>query len=170
MIFIPQYGYRIKNIQAGSIFEYNCGVREYLDTTPAMLSNSLFVDYLEKIGLKANKRDFTRDVICILFDYGSRSADDEKKHIDKQYENFEKKKNELSEGKIKKTEDFYAKQYEKLEKNPEKFIKKSKQQLREDFYANGVDVTYDDRGQDGHIKRRETIHYRMLYRTPGKAK
>lgn len=170
MVSIPQYGYRIKNIQAGSIFEYNCGVREYLDTTPAMLSNSLFVDYLEKIGLKANKRDFTRDVICILFDYGSRSADDEKKHLDKQYENFKKKKNELSEGKIKKTEDFYAKQYEKLEKNPEKFIKKSKQQLREDFYTNGVDVTYDDRGQDGHIKRRETIHYRMLYRTPGKAK
>lgn len=170
MVSIPQYGYRIKNIQAGSIFEYNCGVREYLDTTPAMLSNSLFVDYLEKIGLKANKRDFTRDVICILFDYGSRSADDEKKHLDKQYESFKKKKNELSEGKIKKTEDFYAKQYEKLEKNPEKFIKKSKQQLREDFYTNGVDVTYDDRGQDGHIKRRETIHYRMLYRTPGKAK
>lgn len=168
--FIPQYGYRIKNIEAGSIFEYNCGVREYLDTTPAMLSNSLFTKYLEKIGLKANKRDYTRDVICILFDYGTRSAKEERKHLDKQYEVFKKKRNDYTKERSTKIEEFYKKQYKKLESNPDKFIKKSKQQLRESFYVDGVDVTYDDYGKDGKIKHSETIHYRMLYRTPGKAK
>ena len=63
-----EYGIRITNIQAGSIFEYNCGVREQLDTTPAMLVNSLFKDFLVENGLKVNKRGATRDIICLKFD------------------------------------------------------------------------------------------------------
>lgn len=167
---ISQYGYRIKNIQAGSIFEYNCGVRKYLDIKDAMLTNSLFSDFLVKNGLQYNKRDFTRDVICILFDYGSRSADDERKHVLKQQEALEKRRQQYTEEKYQKKSKLFADQLQFINENPEKFIKKSKQQLREDFYTNGVDVTYDDFAKDGHVKKSETIHYRMLYRTPGKAK
>ncbi len=42
----------------------------------------------------------------------------------------------------------------------DKFDKRSREDLRTLFYEDGVDIHYED----------ETIHYRMLYRTPGKAK
>ena len=41
-----KYGLKIKNFQAGSIYEYNLGVRDIYDYTDAMLPNSLFLDYL----------------------------------------------------------------------------------------------------------------------------
>ena len=38
------------------------------------------------------------------------------------------------------------------------------------FYTEGVDITYDTHNKSGEIIKSETIHYEMLYRTPGKAK
>ena len=41
------YGYKIHNFVAGSIFETNQGVRDHYDMKPAMLTNSLFKDFLD---------------------------------------------------------------------------------------------------------------------------
>ena len=45
-----KYGLKIKNYIAGSIYEYDLGVREHYDSTKAMLTNSLLLDYLLEIG------------------------------------------------------------------------------------------------------------------------
>ena len=68
-----KYGYKIKNFQAGSLYEYNLGLRDNYDYTEAMLTNSLFSDFMVKNGLSIWKEESTRDIICIDFKYGSRS-------------------------------------------------------------------------------------------------
>ena len=47
-----------------------------------MLTNSLFLDFLLKNGLKVWKEESTRDVICLEFGYGSRSYGEERKHLE----------------------------------------------------------------------------------------
>ena len=61
------YGVKIWNFVAGSIYEVNHGVRENYDMKPAMLTNSLFEDFMDKHGLKTWKGESTRDIICIVF-------------------------------------------------------------------------------------------------------
>ena len=41
---MSEFGIKIKNIEAASIYEYKYGYRENLDSTDAMLVNSLFLD------------------------------------------------------------------------------------------------------------------------------
>ena len=71
---MSQYGLNIVNCEAASIYEYNLGVRNRLDTTRAMLVNSLFLDYLlDNELIKVTKGDFTRSIVCIQFSYGTKS-------------------------------------------------------------------------------------------------
>ena len=46
-----------------------------------MFVNSLFKDFLEDNGLKVWKEESTRDIICIEFNYGSRSYRQELDHL-----------------------------------------------------------------------------------------
>ena len=78
---LSEYGLKILNYSAGSIFEVDQGVRYRYDTKNAMLTNSLFKDFLVENGLKIWKEESTRDITCIDFKYGSRSYEDEMKHI-----------------------------------------------------------------------------------------
>lgn len=165
---MSEYGLRIKNIQAGSIYEYNNGVRDVLDMKNAMLTNSLFLDYLYSIGINVWKEESTRDIICIEFNYGSRSYDEEKAHISRLIDDV-RSNPKLSDDEKYRRIDFYHTISDKADQNKDKFIKKSKQEIREIFYENGVDITYKSYGNRGRSKK-ETIHYKMLYRTPGKAK
>ena len=48
-----------------------------------MFTNSLFSDYLKENGLKIWKEESTRDIICLEFNYGSRSYDEEREHLHK---------------------------------------------------------------------------------------
>ena len=48
---MSEYGIRIKNYEAASIYEYQYGFRNNLDQTNAMLVNSLFLDFLLKENL-----------------------------------------------------------------------------------------------------------------------
>ena len=41
-----KYGLKIKNYEAGSVYEYNLGARDYYEVKDAMLTNSLFLDFL----------------------------------------------------------------------------------------------------------------------------
>lgn len=130
---------KIKNIKAGTLYGHNIGVREYYDYKDAMLCNSLFLDYLMAHGLRV-KHGSTRDVICLDFDFGSRSYEEE-------LESVKGKPNE---------EELML----RIEANKDKYVKKSKDEIRELFYTEGVSIKYDN----------ETITYRMLYRSTSKAK
>lgn len=127
-----------------------------------MLSNSLFLDFLLDNGLKVWKDESTRDVICVEFGYGSRSYEEEVKHI----ESLIKRADPEDTGRIERLNALR----EEVEANRERYDKKSKAELRTMFYENGVDVVYKTHNKSGKVIKTEKIHYQMLYRTPGKAK
>lgn len=202
---MSEYGIKIKNIEAGTLYEYNLGVRDHYEYKNAMFTNSLFNDFISSHGLKMWGSESTRDIICIEFNFGSRSYEDEVKHLQKMIkqstevigylENPEDDFNYLNEKEKKKKDKEiqrvlkYIKEHKnctiesekiKLDKindimntanlNADKYCKKSKEEIREEYYENGVDVEYIVRDKNGNVKDREIIHYKMLYRTPGKAK
>lgn len=174
---MSEYGIKIKNFIAGSIKECNAGVRDTYDYTDAMLSNSLFSDFLKENGLHVWKEESTRDIICIDFKYGSRDYETEVKHIHKiakkvRIENkiakAQSNSKRIAEAKRKK--DKITELYIEASENKDKYKKVTRNDLREDFYENGVDITYKTHNKSGEIIKQETIHYKMLFRTTGKAK
>ena len=125
-----------------------------------MLSTSLFLDYLVENGLEVWKGESTRMIVGMSFGYGSRSYDQEKKHLEKllrEADTAERKQ------RIQSLIDF-------TEANKDKYDKKTKEELREIFYRDGVDITYNTHDRTGKIIKSETRHYKFLYRTPGRAK
>lgn len=166
---MSKYGLKIKNIEAGSLYGYNLGVRDNYDSTNAMLTNSLFSDFIKSHGLNVWKEESTRDIICIEFNYGSRSYEEEIKHLNKNIKKIEKDE-ELAEDKKQQKIDFFKELKKKADENKDKFDKKSAQQIRGIFYTQGVEVEYLTRNKKGEIIKSEKIKYKMLYRTPGKAK
>ena len=121
---MSKYGLKIKNFQAGSLYGYNLGVRDRLDTTDAMLTNSLFSDFLKENGLEVRKGDSTRDVICIEFNYGTRSYGKEIENFNKIIKKIEKNE-KLSETE---KEDGIAKinfLKERADANKEKYVEKT---------------------------------------------
>lgn len=166
---MSEYGIKIKNFEAGSLYGYNLGVRDRLDSTDAMLTNSLFSDFLKENGLNIWKGESTRDVICIEFNYGTRSYEEEIQNFDKIIKNLtkdEKLSEEQKQEKIQKIE--FLKQH--ATDNKDKFQKKSHQDIRTLFYTQGVEINYQTHNKKGEVIKEEKVHYKMLYRTPGKAK
>ena len=164
---MSEFGYKINNYEAGSIYGVMMGMREQYDYTEAMLTNSLFTDFLLDNGLSV-KKDSTRDIICLDFNYGTRGPEDELKHLKKRAIearlNYKIAKS-FGHGEEKyKTRQKIAALYLEVKNHPEKYKKVSKDEIRNIFYNEGVPITYHSRKGD------ETIVYRMLYRTPGKAK
>lgn len=158
-----EYGVRIKNLEAGSLYENILGVRDSFRYTNAMLTNSLFLDYLLNNGLKIWKGTMTRDVIGIDFECGSRSFEEEIAHLEKTKKHYEDQKIQPSVDKLNKLIDVaYL--------NKEKYVKKTKEEIREIFYKDGVTVSYVTKKKNGEIKKVEKIHYKMLFRSTGKAK
>ena len=147
---LSQFGLKIKNYEAAVLKEYNKGIREYLSYTPAMFSNSLLSDYLKEIGLEVTKGETTRDIICLKFSFGTKSYEENKKKIEKKL----KKETDLKQIEI------LTKTLEKIEENKDRYQRQSSEELRTEFYKDGVDIIHSNK----------KIHYRMLYRTPGKAK
>ena len=168
---MSQYGLKIINVQASSIYSVNNGTRVELDTKPAMLTNSLFLDFLKENGLSTTKSgEATRDVVCIEFGYGTRSYDEEITYVQRKLKETEKDTN-LSDTKREQYKNFYNNIQERAKKNKDKFDKKSKEELRVLFYLNGVDIPWFGYNPElGKYVVDEIIHYKMLYRSPGKAK
>lgn len=154
-----KYGYKIKNYQAGSVYAVGCGVRTNYDYTDAMLTNSLFTDFIETHGLKVYKGVSTRDIICLEFNYGSRSYEEEKKRLNQTKEKI-KHDEALAEEKRTEKLQFVDNLLLDAESNKDKFDKKSSDEIRTIFYRDGVTINYSN----------ESIHYRRLGRTSGKAK
>lgn len=166
---MSEYGLKIKNFEAGSLYGYNLGIRDRLDSTDAMLTNSLFSDFLKENGLNIWKGESTRDVICIEFNYGTRSYEDEIKNFDKIIKDIQKDEtisDDNKEVRVQKIE--FLK--ERATQNKDKYQKMSHQEIRTIFYTQGVDINYQTHNKKGEVIKEEKVHYKMLYRTPGKAK
>lgn len=161
---MSKYGIRISNFEAASLYEYKYGFRSYPDVTKAMLVNSLFLDYLKDNDLiNITKRESTKDIICVQFNYGTKDSSFMLNRINEKIEHArdDETKERLLEVK------------RRIEGDLEHCIRLNKKELRELFYQEGIDITYRvyDKKTKVEIKDLETtIHYKMLYRTPGKAK
>ena len=152
---MSKYGLKIKNIKAGTLFGYNQGIRDHYDYTDAMFSNSLFSDFIRANGMNVWKEKSTRDIICLDFDFGARSYDEEIGHIDKITSLPKEKIDELR---------------DKINSKKDSYVKMSKEEIREHFYKHGVDVEYITKDKEGNVKKKQTISYKMLYRSSAKAK
>lgn len=139
------------------------------DSKDAMLTNSIFCDFLLENGLNIYKGNSTRDIICVQFDYGSRAYDDELKHIEKLKKLIQDNESFSNSTKSEKLNRLNFLESEVI-KNADKYHKVSKQDIRHEFYKNGVNIKYPKYDRNRKIKDYEIIHYNMLYRTPGKAK
>jgi len=157
--FVSKYGIKIKNISAGMLYDVNLGIRDYFTYTGAMLNNSLFSLFLQKNGMSIYKGESTRDIICLDFDFGSRSYQEEKKRLKKIFIDSD----DASRQKIQDVLD-------NIESKKELYSPKKREEIREYYYVNGVDVAYKKKNKDGSIKEEEKIHYKMLFRTSSKAK
>lgn len=174
---MSEFGVKIKNIEASTLYEYNNGVRDHYDYKDAMFTNSLFSDYLKDNGLKIWKEESTRDIICLEFNFGSRSYEEEIAHLKKvaikarmEYKlaksygyksQIVKKKNKRQK---------LSRLFKEANQNRNKYQKHSKEEIRNIFYNDGVNVEYITRKKNGDVIKREIIHYKMLYRSTGKAK
>ncbi len=140
------------------LYDVNLGIRDYFTYTEAMFNNSLFNFFLQKNGLNIYKGESTRDIICLDYEFGSRSYEEEYKRLEKLYNESSDEQKEN----IKKT-------LHKIKSRKELYSPKKRDEIREYFYENGVDVAYKKKCRDGTIKQ-EVIHYEMLFRTSAKAK
>ena len=166
---MSEFGLRINNFAAGSIMERNIGVRDKYDITEAMLINSLFKDYMVSHGLDVYKGESTRDIICITFKYGSRTYEEELAHLNKRIKTCEKD-TKLSEEQKQQKIDFLNVLKEKATENKDKYVRYTKDQLRILYYTQGVDIFYNVYSKRGKVIDTQKIHYKMLYRSAGKAK
>lgn len=151
------------------LYDVNLGTRDYFTYTDAMLNNSLFSYYLKRNGLNVHKRkqdaefskdESTRDIVCLDFDFGSRSYQEE-------FERLTKILNEDISGDSRSRIENALK---RVVENKDLYSEKKRGEIRNKFYNEGVDITYTKKNKDGTIKRQQTIHYDMLFRTSAKAK
>ncbi len=183
---IGRFGIKISNIEASTLIETNNGVRGHYEYKDALLANSLLLDFLYDHGLEV-KNGRTRDVICLEFNYGTRSYKKEISHLRKLFHNsrrdFLLKEIKCFENSFKGTspdvdsyyEDARQKAFIKLEKvkalvktarqNRSHYRELSKADVRKKIYNEGINVTY--RNRDG---TEDIVHYKMGYRSAGKAK
>ncbi len=151
------------------LYDVNLGTRDYFTYTDAMLNNSLFSEFLKKNGLNVYRRkqdqefskdESTRDIVCLDFDFGSRSYDEEFKRLTKFLDgDLTDESRERIESAIR-----------KVESRKELYSEKKRGEIRDLFYNEGVDITYKTKNKDGSLKKQQTIHYEMLFRTSAKAK
>lgn len=174
---MSEFGIKIKNIEAATLYEYNKGLRDHYDYKDAMFVNSLFKDFVCENKLKVWNDESTRDLICLEFNFGTRSYDEEIAHIRKIAKNARieykkaissgsKKLIELQTNKKKKIISLYN----FAVNHKTDYFSLSADTIREEFYNNGVNVEYITRKRNGNIIKTEVIHYKMLYRSTGKAK
>lgn len=162
---MSEFGLKIKNIKAGTLFGYNQGVRDRFDFTDAMFSNSLFSDWIKDHGLNIWNDTSTRDIICLDFDFGSRSYEEEITHLRKQFKGYDEDASLTKESKERIKQIF-----ENVQANKDNYLKMSKDEIRELFYKNGIDVTYRTKYSKKNEEKVQKINYKMLYRNSSKAK
>lgn len=174
---MSEFGLKIKNIEAATLYEYNKGLRDHYEYKDAMFVNSLFKDFMCDNGLKVWNNESTRDLICLEFNFGTRSYEGEIKHIKKIAKKARLDYKKAISSKSKKLIDIQFNKKNKImqlydfaNKHRDEYYQLSADDIRKQFYKNGVNVEYITRKRSGEIIKREIIHYKMLYRSTGKAK
>ena len=152
-------------------------MRDHYEYKDAMFSNSLFKDFLDGNGLTTWKDESTRDIICLEFNYGTRSYLQEIDHLRKVANSAQK---EYKRARMRNDKYLIDKAKNKIEKinellifakkNKRKYIALSKKELRRKLYNDGISVKYVSKKRTGKIVKEENIHYKMLFRSTGKAK
>lgn len=165
---LSKYGLKIKNFSCGVLYEYNLGVRKNLSYTNAMFTNNLLSYFLVEHGLKVSKDGRTRDIIGINFDLGSKSYAETLAKVQRSIEVC-KSKIDNDESERERLDNLHN-LLEFVESCSDVYVKKNKEDIRKEFYNHGVSITYTTHDKNGNIKHQETIHYKMLYRSTGKAK
>ena len=127
-----------------------------------MFTHSLLYDFLIDNGIKI-KNDSTMDIVGMEFNFGTRSYEEEVNHLKKLSKQY-KKDNDYEKRKR------IIKLMLTARKNKYKYIKKSKEEIRTEYYKNGVSIQYVTHNKKGEIKDIKTIKYKMLFRSTGKAK
>lgn len=159
-----QYGWRIRNYKAATIYGKNIGIRSKYDYTEAMLHHSLFTRWLSNNGMQVDKNDeSTKDIICIDFQFGLRSYSEEIKHINSMRKEAQAENNEERLALIDQLE-------QNINANKDLYKKLSRDDIRKFLYENGAKITYSYTDNKTGELIEETINYRMLYRNPSKAK
>ena len=130
---MSQYGIRIFNYEAASIYEYMNGFRGRLDSTKAMLVNSLFLDFLLEKKLLKIQNDFTHSIICLQFGYGTKDYSSAKQKLTEAMN-----REGIADKSVKHLEQLLS----NLEENKDKCVRISKEDLRIKYYTEGVDITY----------------------------
>lgn len=128
-----------------------------------MLNNSLFLYYMKEHGLDVYKGESTRSIVCLSFDFGSRSYEDEHKRLVKLIDKATEDGNADLVERLKTKLDF-------VEANKDKYAPMSRDDIRTKYYKEGVDILWETKNKDGSVKSSQKIHYKMLFRTPAKAK
>ncbi len=171
-----EYGYKIKNIEAATLLEYQWGTRTHYEYKDALFVNSLFNDYLTENGLETNGES-TRDLICLEFNYGTRSYEQEIEHLYK----ISAANNRALKAALAKKDKHLIKKYsakkEKINdlveaayKNKDNYHPIPINKLREKMYQEGCDVTYTINDRLHRKFEKWTVHYKMLFRSTNKAK
>ena len=102
---MSEFGIKIKNISAGMLYDVNLGTRDYFTYTDAMFNNSLFSFFLQKNGLNIYKGESTRDIICLDYEFGSRSYDNEHARLEKLFNDTDGDSKERIKPALQKVED-----------------------------------------------------------------
>ena len=128
-------------------------------------------------GLEVRKDGSTRDIIGLEFNYKTRSYRDEINHLYKTSrqaktdyqlavidgDNFLINKNKNKRSRLNQL-------VELAYKNKDQYELRLRDKVRREYYNDGVDVKYISRKKNGEIYNEEIIHYKMLFRSTGKAK
>ena len=160
---------RIRTIKAGTLYGYNLGVRDRYDYIESAFGRSQLSDFLLTQGMKVypsrrGKDQYsTRDVICLDFDFGSRSYEEERDHVMGLIADATKRGDDEAKARL---ETLLV----KVEERKGLYRKMSKDDIRTLFYRDGVDVQYTRKNKQGEVVSQETIHYRKLERNASKAK
>ncbi len=152
-------------------------MRDHYEYKEAMFTNSLFCDYLKENGMKVWKDESTRDIICLEFNYGSRSYEKELAHLRKVASGARKdyrvaniRGDKYLMNKSKNKRDKISELLVEAYGNKSNYKALTNEELRALYYNNGVDVEYITHDRNGKVKKKEIIHYKMLFRSTGKAK
>ncbi len=151
-------GLKIKNIKAATLYGYSLGLRDRYDYTESRFHPSLFSLYMQKNGLRLSEKDCTQDIICLDFDFGFPSYEEENLRLKKL---LKAAPDESAAARIKAL-------MEKAAQSKEIYEKKTKDEIRREFYEKGISLSgwkSSEANTDG-----APASYRMLYRNSSKAK
>lgn len=154
IVIIDRTGLKIKTIKAATLYGCNQGLRDRYEYSDSRFHQSLFRLYMQKNGLTLTGKDATADIVCLDFDFGFPSYEEEEARLKKL----------LHTAPDQETAARFQGLLEKASEQKDLYEKKTKDEIRREFYEQGVCIP--GRTASGEIQ----TSYRMLYRNASKAK